>query len=56
MQQVGNSLGVAVTGAILFGTLGAGYTRAFGLSVAELACLLVIVALLSRLLPARRPT
>lgn len=55
MQQVGNSLGVAVTGAIFFGTLGASYTPAFAHGVAELACLLVMVALLSRLLPARRP-
>src|SRR5262249_36296231 len=55
MQQVGNSVGVAVTGAIFFGTLGAGYTRAFEYSVVELACLLAMVALLSRLLPARRP-
>jgi EmrB/QacA subfamily drug resistance transporter len=53
MQQVGNAVGVAVTGVIFFGTLAAGYARAFELSVAELGCLLLAVAALTRLLPGR---
>jgi EmrB/QacA subfamily drug resistance transporter len=51
MQNVGNALGVAVTGVIFFGALHAGYAHAFELSVAELAVLLGGVAALSRLLP-----
>ncbi len=51
MQQVGNALGVAVTGVVFFGTLGRGYAHAFGLSLGELACLLTGVAALTRLLP-----
>lgn len=56
MQQVGNAIGVAITGAVFFGTLKGGYPRAFRYSLAELAGLLVGVALLSRLLPASFPT
>jgi len=57
MQQVGNSIGVAVTGVIFFGQLSAGYARAFKLSLAELSCLLVAVAVLAAVLPRRtRPT
>jgi EmrB/QacA subfamily drug resistance transporter len=56
MQQVGNSLGVAVTGAIFFGSLAGGYAHAFELSVAELGGLLLSVAALSRLLPKRSVT
>ena len=52
MQQVGNSIGVAVTGVIFFGALHHGYAHAFGWSVTELGGLLLGVALLSRLLPA----
>jgi MFS family permease len=56
MQNLGNALGVAVTGVIFFGALHAGYAHAFELSVAQLAGLLVLVAVLTRLLPAaRRP-
>jgi EmrB/QacA subfamily drug resistance transporter len=51
MQNVGNALGVAVTGVIFFGALHGGYAHAFELSVAELAVLLVGVAGLTRLLP-----
>jgi EmrB/QacA subfamily drug resistance transporter len=51
MQNVGNALGVAVTGVIFFGALHAGYAHAFELSLAELALLLSGVAALSRLLP-----
>jgi EmrB/QacA subfamily drug resistance transporter len=53
MQNVGNAIGVAVTGVIFFGALHAGYARAFELAAGELAILLVGVALLTRLLPSR---
>ena len=53
MQNVGNALGVAVTGVIFFGALHAGYASAFELALAELALLLVLVAALTRLLPGR---
>jgi MFS family permease len=52
MQNVGNALGVAVTGVIFFGALHAGYATAFELAVGQLAVLLVGVSLLTRLLPA----
>jgi EmrB/QacA subfamily drug resistance transporter len=54
MQQVGNALGVAVTGVIFFAALRGGFAHAFTLSLAELAALLVGVAALTRLLPARK--
>jgi EmrB/QacA subfamily drug resistance transporter len=54
MQNVGNALGVAVTGAIFFGAVHGGYGHAFELAVGELALLLLGVAALSRLLPARK--
>jgi EmrB/QacA subfamily drug resistance transporter len=50
-QNVGNALGVAVTGVIFFGAVGSGYDRALRLSLAELAALLVAAAALARLLP-----
>jgi EmrB/QacA subfamily drug resistance transporter len=53
MQQVGNAIGVAVTGVIFFGAVRHGYAHALELSVAELGVLLLAVALLSRLLPGR---
>ena len=53
MQNVGNALGVAVTGVLFFGALHAGYATAFELAVAELAVMLVGVAALTRMLPAR---
>jgi EmrB/QacA subfamily drug resistance transporter len=53
MQQVGNSVGVAVTGVIFFGAVHVGYSWAFRLSLVQLACLLLAVAALSRLLPAK---
>ena len=53
MQQLGNALGVAVTGVLFFGAVADGYTVAFEISVAQLGALLVIVAALSRLLPAQ---
>jgi hypothetical protein len=54
MQQVGNALGVAVTGVIFFGALAGGAAHAMELSLVELACLLVAVAALTRLLPSPR--
>ena len=54
VQNVGNALGVAITGVIFFGALHAGYAHAFELAVGELALTLVAVAALSRLLPPRR--
>jgi predicted MFS family arabinose efflux permease len=53
MQQAGNALGVALTGVVFFGALSHGYGRAFELSLAELAALVVAVLALTRLLPAR---
>ena len=53
MQNVGASLGVAITGVIFFGALGGGYAHALELSLAELAALLLAVAGLTRLLPGR---
>lgn len=50
-QNVGNALGVAVTGVVFFGALHGGYAHAFGLALGELALLLVAVAALTRLLP-----
>jgi EmrB/QacA subfamily drug resistance transporter len=52
MQNVGASLGVAVTGVIFFGALHGGYAHALELSLAQLAALLLAVAGLTRLLPA----
>jgi EmrB/QacA subfamily drug resistance transporter len=54
VQNVGNAIGVAITGVIFFGALHSGYARAFELAAGELALLLVGVAALSRLLPAAR--
>src|SRR5215831_505665 len=51
MQQIGNALGVAITGLIFYGTLGHGLPHAFELSLAELATVSVVVAACSRLLP-----
>jgi MFS family permease len=53
VQQVGNALGVAVTGVIFFGALRGGYGHAMVASLAELAGLLLTVAALTRLLPRR---
>jgi EmrB/QacA subfamily drug resistance transporter len=55
MQNVGNALGVAVTGVVFFGALHGGYAHALRLSLAQLALLLLAVAALTRLLPARAP-
>jgi hypothetical protein len=54
MQQVGNTVGVAVTGLLFYGTLHRGYPHALAVSLGELAVLLALVAALTRLLPAPR--
>jgi EmrB/QacA subfamily drug resistance transporter len=54
MQQLGNALGVAITGVIFFGALQHGYARALELSLAELVALLLAVAALTRILPPKR--
>jgi EmrB/QacA subfamily drug resistance transporter len=51
MQQIGNALGVAITGVIFYGTLKHGLPHAFELSLAELAAVSILVAVVSRLLP-----
>jgi EmrB/QacA subfamily drug resistance transporter len=53
-QQIGNALGVAVTGAIFFTALHEGYGTAFASSLIELASLLVVMVAVSRLLPGPR--
>ena len=53
MQQVGNALGVAVTGVIFFGALDGGFGHAFEVSLIQLALLGVAVTVLTRLLPRR---
>lgn len=51
VQQVGNSVGVALTGIIFFASVESGYGRAFSWSVLELSAILIGVSALSRLLP-----
>ncbi len=51
-QNVGNAIGVAVIGVVFFGALNGGFARAFELSVGVLAATLLVVAGLTRLLPA----
>jgi MFS family permease len=51
VQQLGNCLGVAITGLVFFSELQAGYAKAFELSVAQLGVLLIAVAALTRLVP-----
>jgi predicted MFS family arabinose efflux permease len=53
VQQVGNALGVALSGVVFFGALGggSGYSAAFQLTLAEFVVLLLVVAALTRLLP-----
>jgi EmrB/QacA subfamily drug resistance transporter len=52
VQQLGNALGVAITGLVFFGALAQGsYSSAFELALGEFVILLVGVAALSRLLP-----
>ena len=53
MQQVGNALGVAVTGVIFFGALDGGFGHAFEISLIQLALLGAAVTALTWLLPRR---
>jgi MFS family permease len=53
-QQVGNSVGVAVTGVLFFGALSQGYDLAFERSVLQMGALLLVVAALTRLMPGRQ--
>jgi len=46
-QQVGNAIGVAVSGVIFFGVLSHGYAASFALSTAQMGCLLLGVAALA---------
>ena len=46
-QQVGNAIGVAVSGVIFFGLLSHGYREAFGTSMAQMGGLLLVVAALT---------
>jgi MFS family permease len=50
-QNVGNAIGVAVIGAVFFGSLSHGVAHAYELSAGVLAALLLGVAALSRRLP-----
>jgi MFS family permease len=54
-QQVGNAIGVAVSGVLFYGLLGRGYRAAFGSSVAEMGVLLLCVAALALTIPRSRP-
>jgi len=55
-QQVGNSIGVAVTGVLFFGALDHGYGLAFERSALQMGALLLVVAGLTRLMPGRQRT
>ncbi len=46
-QQVGNAIGVAVSGVIFFGLLSHGFAAAFGTSLAQMGGLLLVVAALT---------
>ena len=50
-QQVGNAIGVAVTGVVFYGLLSRGYAIAYQWSVAEMALLLLGVAALAFTIP-----
>jgi MFS family permease len=50
-QQVGNSIGVAVTGVVFYGLASHGYRVSFSWSVAEMGGLLLCVAALSFIIP-----
>lgn len=52
-QQVGNSIGVAVTGVLFFGAVDRGYGLAFERSALQMGALLLAVAALTRLMPGR---
>jgi predicted MFS family arabinose efflux permease len=50
-QQVGNAIGVAISGVVFYGLLTHGYGVAYRWSVAEMAALLLGVAALTFLIP-----
>jgi len=52
-QNIGNAIGVAVIGVVFYGALHSGFAVALELSEATLAAILISVAALTRLLPAR---
>jgi EmrB/QacA subfamily drug resistance transporter len=52
-QNIGTAIGVAGIGAIFYGALGGGFAVAFERGVGTLAVVLLVVAALTRLLPAR---
>jgi EmrB/QacA subfamily drug resistance transporter len=52
-QNIGSAIGVAGIGAIFYGALGHGFAVAFERGVGTLAVVLLVVAALTRLLPAR---
>jgi EmrB/QacA subfamily drug resistance transporter len=52
IQELGNALGVAVTGVVFFGAVDGGLDHAFALSAVELAVVGLAIAGLTRLLPA----
>jgi len=54
-QNVGSAVGVAAIGAIFYGALSHGFGVALELGVGTLAVVLLVVALLTRLLPATAP-
>lgn len=54
MQQVGNAVGVAITGVVFFGALAGGYAHAFELGLAQLCALLCVVAAMAKVLPWQR--
>ena len=49
-QQIGNAVGVALSGVVFYGLLNHGYATAFGSSVAEMGVLLLAVAALTLIL------
>ena len=51
IQELGNAVGVAITGVIFFGALDHGFAHAFEFSVGEFVLVGVAIAALSRLLP-----
>ena len=53
-QQVGNSVGVAITGVLFFGAIRQGYGLAFERSTLQMGALLLVVAALTRLMPGRQ--
>jgi sugar phosphate permease len=52
-QNIGSGIGVAAIGAIFYGGLHHGFAVAFERAVGALAVVLLVVAALTRLLPAR---